>query len=232
MSARDGRSRLCRALGYDFRDTALLERALTHRSAAAANNERLEFLGDALINLVAADRLFRARPECEEGDLSRLRASLVCEPALAAIAESLELGDALVLGPGELRSGGFRRHSILADAVEALLGAIFLDGGFEPARQACERLLAAPIAQLPEAADLKDAKTRLQEWLQGRGRGLPVYEVLAAEGPPHRQSFTVACRLLDSGEFSEGRGASRRGAEQEAAEKLMTRLMAQVQTHA
>ncbi len=218
--------RLAQKLGYVFRDSALLSRALTHRSASAVNNERLEYLGDGLLNFVVGEALFRVRPQAEEGDLSRLRASLVCEDSLAAVAEKLQLGDELVLGAGELKSGGFRRHSILADTLEALLGAVYLDGGFDAARDVCLRLFAELLAQLPDAASLKDAKTRLQEYLQGRGRPLPNYEVLSAEGPAHRQSFTVLCRLADGAESTEGRAASRRGAEQEAAEKMLEVLNA------
>ncbi len=213
--------RLTRQLGYFFRDPALLSRALTHRSASASNYERLEFLGDGLLNFVVGEALFRVRPQAEEGDLSRLRASLVCEESLAAIAERLQLGEELVLGAGELKSGGFRRHSILADTLEALLGAIYLDGGFDAARDACLHLFDQPLAQLPDAASLKDAKTRLQEYLQGCGRPLPQYEVQLAEGPAHRQSFTLLCRLTDSSETTEGRATSRRGAEQDAAEKML-----------
>lgn len=216
--------RLSQKLGYAFRDSALLSRALTHRSASASNYERLEFLGDGLLNFVVGEALFRVRPQAEEGDLSRLRASLVCEDSLAAVAEKIQLGEELVLGAGELKSGGFRRHSILADTLEALLGAVYLDGGFDAARDACLRLFAEPLAQLPDAALLKDAKTRLQEYLQGRGRPLPLYEVQSAEGPAHRQSFTVLCRLADSPESTEGRAASRRGAEQDAAEKMLGAL--------
>ncbi|HUS25560.1 MAG TPA: ribonuclease III [Candidatus Binatia bacterium] len=215
---------LCRALGYEFRAPELLRQALTHRSASGHNNERLEFLGDALLNLAAAELLYRTRPDAEEGALSRLRAGLVREESLAAIGEGLPLGEALILGPGELKSGGFRRHSILADAVEALVGAVYLDGGFDAARDLCGRLLADRLARLPDDALLKDSKTRLQEWLQARGRALPLYEVIDTHGPSHRQSFTVTCRLADSGDFSEGRAESRRGAEQQAAEKLLARL--------
>lgn len=213
--------RFARQLGYTFRDPQLLARALTHRSAGAANYERLEFLGDGLINFVVGEALFQARPAAEEGDLSRWRASLVCEESLARLAERLQLGDVLILGSGELKSGGFRRASILADGFEAVLGAVYLDGGFAPAREACLRLMQELLAQLPDAASLKDAKTRLQEFLQGRARPLPIYELLSAEGPPHEQWFTVRCRLADGAEFTEGRAGSRRSAEQDAAEKML-----------
>jgi ribonuclease-3 len=216
--------RFQRRLGHRFRDPQLLALALTHRSAGAANNERLEFLGDGLLNFVVAEALFRARPQAEEGDLSRLRANLVCEDSLARLAEAFGLGDLLLLGGGTLKSGGFRRAPILADALEAVVGAVFLDGGFEAGRAACERVLAEPLAQLPDPATLKDAKTRLQEYLQGFGRPLPVYELIASEGPEHRPSFTVSCRLADGAETTEGRAPSRRNAEQAAAEQMLQRL--------
>jgi ribonuclease III len=215
-----------RRLGYGFRDPQLLARALTHRSAASANNERLEFLGDGLVNFVVAEALYRARPEAEEGDLSRLRASLVCEESLARLAEGIGLGEVLTLGGGTLKSGGFRNAPILADTLEAVLGAIYLDGGFDAGRAACEQLMAQAFAQLPDPASLKDAKTRLQEHLQGRGRPLPVYELLAAEGPEHRPSFTVCCRLTDAREITEGHASSRRAAEQDAAERMLILLEA------
>jgi ribonuclease-3 len=215
-----------RRLGYDFRDPQLLARALTHRSAASANNERLEFLGDGLVNFVVAEALYRARPDAEEGDLSRLRASLVCEDSLARLAEGLGLGEVLTLGGGALKSGGFRSAPILADTLEAVLGAVYLDGGFDAGRAACEQVLAAALAQLPDPASLKDAKTRLQEHLQGRGRPLPVYELLSSEGPEHRPSFTVCCRLTDAREVTEGVASNRRAAEQDAAERMLQLLEA------
>jgi ribonuclease III len=216
--------RLGRALDYRFQNPDLLTRALTHRSVGAANYERLEFLGDGLLNFLVGEMLYEARADWEEGDLSRLRASLVREASLAALAERLELGETLILGPGELRSGGFRRHSILADAFEAVLGAVYLDGGFAAAREVCRRLYADAMRQLPDPAEAKDAKTRLQEWLQARGRPLPVYDLTDTAGPPHRQAFTVACRLVDDGGRTEGRSDSRKGAEQAAAEKMLERL--------
>lgn len=224
MTQSEALERFQRRLGHRFRDPQLLALALTHRSAGAANNERLEFLGDGLLNFVVAEALFRARPQAEEGDLSRLRANLVCEDSLARLAEGIELGDLLLLGGGTLKSGGFRRAPILADALEAVLGAVFLDGGFDAGRAVCERVLAEVLAQLPDPATLKDAKTRLQEHLQGFGRPLPVYELIASEGPEHRPSFTVGCRLPDGSEITEGRAASRRNAEQAAAEQMLQRL--------
>ena len=224
MTALEALERLQRQLGYRFRDPSLLTQALTHRSATAHHNERLEFLGDGLINFVVAEVLYRARPQAEEGDLSRLRASLVCEESLARLATDLQLGDALTLGGGALRSGGFRRAPILADALEAVLGAVYLDGGFEAGREACARLLAQPLAHLPDPATLKDAKTRLQEYLQGAGRPLPLYELLSSEGPEHQPSFRVSCRLADGREQTEAQAASRRAAEQLAAQQMLERL--------
>jgi ribonuclease-3 len=224
VTAGEGLERFQRRLGYRFRDPALLAQALTHRSATADHNERLEFLGDGLINFVVADALYRARPQAEEGDLSRLRASLVCEESLARLAAGLELGDLLTLGGGALKSGGFRRAPILADTLEAVLGAVYLDGGFDAGRAACEHVLAESLAQLPDPATLKDAKTRLQEFLQGHGRPLPVYELLSSEGPEHRPSFKVSCRLADGGESTEAQAASRRAAEQLAAQQMLERL--------
>lgn len=224
MKLTEPQARLERRLGHRFSRPELLAQALTHRSASPLNNERLEFLGDSVLNLNAAAALYHALPEAGEGDLSRLRASLVCEDSLARLAEELGLSDALILGPGELRSGGFRRASILADTLEALLGAIHLDGGFEASASACARLLEKPLAQLPDPATLKDPKTRLQELLQSRGRPLPVYEVLNADGPPHAQTFHVACRLADGDARTEGTASSRRAAEQLAAERMIGAL--------
>jgi ribonuclease-3 len=224
VTAGEGLERFQRRLGYRFRDPALLAQALTHRSATADHNERLEFLGDGLINFVVAEALYRARPQAEEGDLSRLRASLVCEESLARLAAGLELGDVLTLGGGALKSGGFRRAPILADTLEAVLGAVYLDGGFDAGRAACERVLAEPLAQLPDPDTLKDAKTRLQEFLQGHGRALPVYELLSSEGPEHQPSFKVSCRLADGDELTEAQAASRRAAEQLAAQQMLERL--------
>ena len=224
MTSGEALERFQRRLGHQFRDPQLLALALTHRSAASANNERLEFLGDGLINFVAAEALYRARPLAEEGDLSRLRASLVCEDSLARFAQGLDLGEVLTLGGGALKSGGFRSAPILADALEAVLGAVYLDSGFEAGRGVCEHLLAASLADLPDAASLKDAKTRLQEHLQRFGRPLPVYELVSSEGPEHRPSFTVSCRLTDGDEVTEGQASNRRAAEQDAADRMLQQL--------
>lgn len=215
---------LCRRLDYQFRDAALLTRALTHRSHGAGNNERLEFLGDALINFVIGDALYVGSPKAEEGALSRLRASLVREETLADLARALQLGEVLHLGESELKSGGFRRDSIIADALEALIGAIYLDGGFEAARTAVLRLYATLLSNLPDPDTLKDPKTRLQEWLQALGRPLPNYEVLSESGPPHRREFLVRCSLADGEQSTQSSGPSRRIAQQRAAEMMLKNL--------
>jgi ribonuclease-3 len=213
-------------LSYAPRDARLFSAALTHRSVSGANNERLEFLGDAVLNLLIAEHLYRAFPTACEGDLSRLRSRLVSGESLAQVAASLGLGTALNLGPGELKSGGFRRKSILADALEALCGAIFLDGGLEAARQAVEALFAARIAALPEPATLKDAKTRLQEYLQSRGLPLPSYVMERVEGEAHAHTFWVRCEVAALARRAQGSGSTRRSAEQEAAERVLGELEA------
>jgi ribonuclease III len=211
-------------LGYEARDAALFRAALTHRSASGANNERLEFLGDAVLNLVIAHQLYTLFPHAAEGDLSRLRARLVSREPLAEVGAALGLGAVLQLGSGELKSGGFRRQSILADALEALCGAIFLDGGLAAVQPVIERLFAARLATLPEPAALKDAKTRLQEYLQSRSLALPGYRVLSIEGEDHAQTFRVSCEVSALGLEVEGAGSSRRRAEQEAAARMLERI--------
>ena len=213
-------------LGYRFRDPALLDAALTHRSAATANYERLEFLGDAVLNFAVADLVFRAFPEAPEGDLSRYRSALVSGRFLAEAAVRLGLGDQLRLGSGELKSGGFRRSSILADALEAVFGAIFLDGGIEPARTVIEGLMSGQLERLPEAAALKDSKTRLQEILQARGLALPAYSVDDVTGEPHEQWFVASCAVAELGLRTAGEGSSRRRAEQAAAGLMLERIVA------
>jgi len=222
------RARLIKALDYRFSDPALLLRALTHRSYSHDNNERLEYLGDSLLNFAIAAEVYRLRPKAPEGDLSRLRASLVREETLAAAARRLPLADAVRLGSGELKSGGFRRDSILADALEAVVGAVFLDGGIEPARALCLRLLAPELAELPDAGSLKDPKTRLQEILQADARPLPEYTVLREEGPAHRRHFAVLCRLPDTGDSVEAEAHSRRIAEQQAASAMLAAITSKV----
>jgi ribonuclease III len=214
-------------LGYEPRDLALFRAALTHRSAAGANNERLEFLGDAVLNLLIAHRLYDGFPQATEGELSRLRARLVSREPLAEIALSLGLGETLQLGSGELRSGGFRRQSILADGLEALCGAVFLDGGLTAVEPLVTRLFAARIAALPDPEALKDAKTRLQEYLQSRSLTLPHYAILGIEGEDHAQIFRVSCGVPALALRVEGRGSSRRRAEQQAAGRMLEAIAAQ-----
>jgi ribonuclease-3 len=222
MSAEDWAARwVHERLGYQPRAVSLFAAALTHRSAAGPNNERLEFLGDAVLNLLVAHALYGAFPEATEGDLSRLRARLVSREPLAEIAAELQLVEALQLGSGELKSGGFRRQSILADALEALCGAIFLDGGLAAAEPVVARLFGARIAALPEPEALKDPKTRLQEYLQSRSLALPHYAVLGVEGADHAQSFLVGCEVSALKATTQGRGSSRRRAEQQAAERML-----------
>jgi ribonuclease-3 len=209
---------------HEFRDPELLRRALTHRSAGARNNERLEFLGDALVNLIVAEALYERFPRADEGELTRARAALVRESALAGIARSLNLGDRLELGPGELKSGGFRRDSILADALEALVGAVYLDAGFDACRAAALPWFEPQLVSLPKGGTEKDPKTRLQEWLQARQAPLPEYRLLAADGEDHDKTFRVLCVLTTPALEQEGAGSSRRQAEQAAALNVLSRI--------
>jgi ribonuclease III len=211
-------------LGYEPRDPSLFVAALTHRSASNRNNERLEFLGDAVLNLVIAQHLYLAFPDASEGDLSRLRARVVSAEPLAEVAAAIGLGDELQLGSGELKTGGFRRQSILADAFEAVCGALFLDGGLGAAEDVIRRLFEPKIAILPAPETLKDAKTRLQEYLQSRGYSLPRYTVDRVEGEAHAQTFHVTCDVPDLGRRSQGSGSSRRRAEQDAAERIISQI--------
>lgn len=204
-------------IDYRFADAALLEQALTHRSFGPRHYERLEFLGDSLLSMVVAEQLYLERPEAAEGDLSRLRSRLVRDVTLARLAGELNLGDYLRLGTGELKSGGFLRESILADVIEAIVGAIYLDGGFEPARRVIRALLADRLADLPDADSLKDPKTRLQERLQGRGYELPEYQVISESGADHAKRFEVECRAGALVEPVRAEAGSRRKAEQAAA---------------
>lgn len=216
-----GRDALCDRLGHRFSDPALLSDALTHRSARGQHNERLEFLGDAVLALVIADALYRRHDKSPEGDLSRLRAALVCGPSLADIARELEVGELLVLGAGEMKSGGHRRDSTLGDAVEALIGAVYLDAGFEAARDTVLRIFASRLESPPDPASLKDPKTRLQELLQARGLPLPVYTVIDESGEPHQRTFRVSCVSAEPPVAREGEALSRRAAEQAAAERVL-----------
>jgi ribonuclease-3 len=214
-----------RQFHYSFRDVSLLTAALTHRSKHVLNNERLEFLGDSILGFVIADELFRRFPKASEGELSRSRARLVKGDTLAKLARSLALGDYLQLGPGELKSGGYRRNSILADAFEALIGAIFVDGGLEQASAFIMRNYSSLLETLSIEEDAaKDPKTCLQEYLQGRKMALPEYDVTATAGSAHQQTFTVACRVEKYGVETEGVGNSRRKAEQASAEAALKLL--------
>ena len=211
-------------LGYAFRDPSLLARALTHRSFAADHNERLEFVGDGVLNCAIAATLYERFPRLPEGDLSRLRANLVNRDSLLMRAQEIGLAGLIRLGEGELKSGGASRPSILADAAEAVFGAIFLDGGFEAARTVIERCYAGAVAAVDPTASGKDAKTRLQEWLQAKGMPLPEYAIAAIDGEAHRQMFTVTCRVQALRHETTGQGSSRRIAEQEAARAALAAL--------
>ena len=215
---------LQKTLHFRFRDPGLLGRALTHRSAAGRNNERLEFLGDAVLDFVISEAIFKRRPGADEGDLSRLRASLVKDTALAKIAVELGIGEHLVLGSGEKKSGGHRRESILADAVEAVFGAVYLDAGFEAARDMILRVFSQRLETLPDAEDLRDPKTRLQEWLQARKLALPVYEIVEVQGQDHRRRFSVRCTVTELSQVTTGESTSRRKAEQKAARDMLAIL--------
>jgi ribonuclease III len=205
------------SLGHVFRRPELLRQALTHRSFGADHNERLEFIGDSILNCAIALALYRRFPQLPEGELSRIRANLVNKDMLCRLARTLDLGSAIRLGEGELRSGGAARPSILADALEAMLGAIFLDGGFDAADAAISRIYGGEIAAIDPTGLAKDPKTRLQEWLQGRKLAVPDYEVAAVRGESHLQTFDVICRIPALDIAATGSGPSRRAAEQAAA---------------
>jgi ribonuclease-3 len=215
--------RLQQRLGYSFRDTGLLERAVSHRSVGAHNNERLEFLGDAILGFEVADYLYGHAGDADEGQLSRMRAHLVRRETLAEVARELQLGDVLLLGQGELRSGGQSRDSILADAVEAIIAATYLDGGLAEARALVRRLLGGRLSEPAPVLRRKDPKTRLQEFLQSNALPLPLYEVLQVTGEPHDQTFRIRC-VTERGGETEGTGSSRRKAEQAAARAMLARL--------
>ncbi|MDO5506079.1 MAG: ribonuclease III [Pseudoxanthomonas suwonensis] len=213
--------------GYRFHDPALLQQALTHRSAGAPHYERLEFLGDGVVNLIVAELLYARWPKADEGTLTRARAELVRESALAAIARELNLGARIRFGPGEMKSGGHRRDSILADALEAVIGAICLDSDFDTCRSQVLPWFDTLLEALPPPNRIgKDAKTRLQEWLQARQRPLPVYDLLAESGDDHAKRFLVRCSLADPALAAEGEGSARRVAEQAAAEAVLALLEA------
>lgn len=209
---------------YEFSDPSLLVQALTHRSAANRNNERLEFLGDAVLDFVVSEIVFKQCPDADEGELSRLRASLVRDVTLAELASELAFGDHLILGSGEKKSGGHRRASILADALEALFGAIFLDKGFAESQRVIRAVFGERASQLPDPDELKDPKTRLQERLQGDGYALPAYATEQVSGKDHRQVFDVSCTIAALDLVTRGRGLSRRDAEQDAASNMLAEL--------
>jgi len=215
-----------RRIGHRFKDPALLAQALTHRSFGSPHNERLEFLGDGVIGCVIAEELYARFPEIAEGELSRLRASLVREAALAGVARAIGLSAFLRLGEGEVSSGGAERSSILADALEAAFGAVFLDGGYDAVRACVRRTFGEALEQLDPRLPAKDAKTRLQELLQGRRQQLPEYRVIGTEGAAHKQVFEVECIAGDLGLRATGNGSSRRRAEQQAAANLLKQIEA------
>ncbi|WP_286162406.1 ribonuclease III [Methylobacillus flagellatus] len=217
---------LLRQLGHDFANPALLTQALTHRSLTAANNERLEFLGDGVLNCVVAHLLYQQYPKLPEGDLSRLRAYLVKEQTLSEIARSLNLGEALLLGEGELKSGGWRRPSVLADAVEAIIGAVFMDAGYSAAETLVVRLYQPLLHGLDPKTIGKDSKSLLQEYLQGQKMDVPEYTVVSTEGEAHCQTFRVECFIAGMNIHTYGEGSSRRIAEQQAAQLAFSQLPA------
>ena len=220
----DNLDRLQRKIDYQFQDTGLLKQALTHRSAGHKHNERLEFLGDAILNLTIAEALFHQFPKCNEGELSRMRATLVREPTLAILARDFQLGDYLSLGQGELKSGGFRRESILADCVEALIGAISLDSSLANATEIVTRWYQPLLKDIQPGDNQKDAKTRLQEYLQGNRLPVPTYNIVNIQGEAHNQLFTVECSIQNNDRTFIGKCSSRRKAEQAAAEQILQEL--------
>lgn len=219
--------RLEHKIGYQFNDRTLLKLALTHRSAAAQHNERLEFLGDSILNFTIAEALYHQFPRSNEGELSRMRATLVREPTLATLARQFALGDYMLLGSGELKSGGFRRESILADCVEAIIGAMSLDQGLGTATQVVRNWYGRLLAEIKPGDNQKDAKTRLQEYLQSRHLPLPTYEVVSIQGEAHCQTFIVECKVKNTDKIDRifvAKGSSRRRAEQAAAEQILKEL--------
>lgn len=215
---------LAKKLHYVFRSPELLTTALTHRSRGGENNERLEFLGDSIVNFVIAEMLYQQFPSAMEGELSRWRASLVNRDALADLAKDFDLGDHLLLGTGEMRSGGSKRESILSCAMEAIIGAIYLDGGFDAASACIKKWYEPLINSLSSASSHKDPKTLLQEHLQSQRLSLPVYTVESIEGEAHKQLFTVSCEVEELGKKTLGKGTSRRRAEQESAQAMLEEL--------
>ncbi|MDN5863604.1 MAG: ribonuclease III [Gammaproteobacteria bacterium] len=215
---------LCKRLGYRFSNPELVETALMHRSLGGASNERMEFLGDSVIALAVAEWLFEHKPELEEGELTRMRASLVNQDSLAAMAVELDLGDLLKTGKGERRRAGSVSRAMLEDTFEAVIGAVFLDGGYGRACEVVQGLFASRFKAMPDAESLKDPKTRLQEWLQSRGHALPDYRLIGALGPHHERQFETECRVARLDLSCKGRGSSKRASEQRAAAAILARL--------
>ena len=215
---------LKKSLVYTFEDERLLRQALTHRSAPGPNNERLEFLGDAVLQLVVTELVFEKTENASEGRLSRLRSTLVKDTTLAELATTLGIGEYLILGSGEKKSGGQRRSSILADALEAIFGAVYVDAGFDGARKIIQAAYGVRLHELPETADLRDPKSRLQEFLQGRKMALPDYAVQNIGGKAHRQSFEISCNIPELDAMTIGKGSTRRDAEQEAALAMLEKI--------
>lgn len=227
MIETDEQRRLIKKLGYQFDDLSLLDLALSHRSVGSANNERLEFLGDSIVNFVIGESLYQRFPKLKEGELSQMRAQLVKGKTLAEIAREFELGSYLRLGQGEMKSGGFRRESILADVVEALIGAIYIDAGMDVCRERILSWYASRLDKISAKKSHKDAKTTLQEWLQGRKKPLPIYRLLNTTGDDHQQHFEIACEIADM-PVIKGEGSNRRSAEQAAAAAALEKLQAQL----
>lgn len=216
--------KLSKKIGYFFKNNQLLIQSLTHRSASSKNNERTEFLGDSILNFIIAHELFLQFSSASEGQLSRLRASLVKESTLAEIAREIELGEFLVLGSGELKSGGYRRDSILSDGLEAIIGAVLLDSGVDDCKKVILRLFDKHLQNVTPTNELKDPKSLLQEFLQSKKFALPAYSVIAVVGEPHDQQFTVSCDIPALDIFTKGEGTNRRRAEQDAAELALKAL--------
>lgn len=211
--------------GYQFKQQDLLQQALTHRSFSRnSNNERLEFLGDSVLNLIISNCIYHRFADADEGNLSRIRASLVKQETLAQVAREVNLGDHINLGGGELKSGGYRRASILSDALEAIIGAIYLDSDYQHTEKVVLNLFRGQLDQVDLADSLKDPKTRLQEYLQARQQDLPLYAVEKTTGKSHAQLFTISCRIVDPDLQASGTGTSRKKAEQEAAQKMLDQL--------
>ena len=215
---------LADTLDYEFNDPQLFEQALTHRSASGLSNERLEFLGDAVLGFVVSEYVYDALPHADEGDLTRLRSSLVKDKTLAQLASELAIGEHLILGSGERKSGVHRRESVLADAVEAIFGAVFLDAGYAASRRVIENAFGDRLLDLPDPGELRDPKSRLQEWLQARQMKLPEYDLFNVTGEAHKQKFEVRCTVVGSKAAATGNGASRRSAEQQSAERMLSIL--------